>query len=140
MRMEGLQGGLLAVKLKYLDRWNHQRRQAADDYAISLGRSQLILPAEISHGRHVYHLYVVQADDRDGLRRQLAEAGVESGLHYPIPLHLQEAYRHLGYNKGAFPVTERLTDHILSLPIYPGISAEAIAHVAAEVQEICNVS
>jgi len=140
MRMEGLQGGILAVKLKYLDRWNRQRRQAADDYAISLGGSQLILPSEISYGRHVYHLYVVQADDRDGLRRQLAEAGVESGLHYPIPLHLQEAYRHLGYNKGAFPVTERLTDHILSLPIYPGISAEAIAHVAAEVQESCNVS
>jgi dTDP-4-amino-4,6-dideoxygalactose transaminase len=140
MRMEGLQGGILAVKLKYLDRWNHLRRLAADDYAISLGGSQLTLPAEMPYGRHVYHLYVVQADDRDGLRRQLAEAGVESGLHYPIPLHLQEAYRHLGYNKGAFPVTERVKDHILSLPIYPGITNEAIAQVAAEVQESCNVS
>jgi dTDP-4-amino-4,6-dideoxygalactose transaminase len=139
MRMEGLQGGILAVKLRYLDRWNDQRRQAAQHYANVLAGSQITLPTEMSYGRHVYHLFVVQTEDRDDLRHQLADAGVESGLHYPIPLHLQEAYRHLGYNKGDFPVTEKVKDHILSLPMYPGLANEAIEHVAAELQEICNV-
>jgi len=94
---------------------------------------------EAESRKHVYHLYVVQVDDRDELRRQLAEAGVESGIHYPIPLHLQKAYRHLGYREGDFPVTESVKDRILSLPMYPGISAEAIEQVAAELHESCNV-
>ncbi|WP_263357928.1 DegT/DnrJ/EryC1/StrS family aminotransferase [Acidicapsa ligni] len=140
MRMEGLQGGLLSVKLKYLDHWNNQRRQAARHYARLLAGSPITIPAEMDYGRHVYHLYVVQAVDRDGLRQQLADAGVESGLHYPTPLHLQEAYRHLGYKKGDFPITESVKDHILSLPIYPGIAPEAIEHVVAELQESCNVA
>jgi dTDP-4-amino-4,6-dideoxygalactose transaminase len=139
MRMEGLQGGILAVKLKYLDRWNDQRRQVAQYYAKALASTQLTVPVEMAYGRHVYHLFVVQADDRDGLRKRLSEAGVESGLHYPIPLHLQEAYRHLGYSKGDFPVTEKIKDRILSLPIYPGMATAAIDWMAAELQESCNV-
>ena len=140
MRMEGLQGGILTVKLKYLDIWNEQRRQAAHHYAKALADTQLVVPKEMSYGKHVYHLYVVQTNDRDALRQQLTDAGVESGLHYPIPLHLQKAYTHLGYGKGDFPVTEKMKDYILSLPIYPGMTNEAIQHVAAELQEICNVS
>lgn len=139
MRMEGLQGGILAVKLRFLDRWNEMRRQAAVQYAEVLSGTQVTLPVEVPYGRHVYHLYVVQSNDRDGLRQQLSDAGVESGLHYPIPLHLQHAYRHLGYQRGDFPVTERIKDRILSLPIYPGITREAIERVAAGVQESCNV-
>ena len=139
MRMEGLQGGFLSVKLKHLDWWNNQRRDAAHRYAEVLAGSSLVLPAEVEHRRHVYHLYVVQARDRESLRRQLAEAGVESGIHYPTPLHLQKAYRFLGYKEGDFPVTEALKDRILSLPMFPGISAEAIDQVAAELQESCNV-
>jgi dTDP-4-amino-4,6-dideoxygalactose transaminase len=139
MRMEGLQGGILAVKLQYLDRWNDQRREVAKHYAQALAGTSLTLPTEMDYGRHVYHLYVVQSDDRDELRRQLSSIEVETGLHYPIPLHLQEAYRYLGYSKGDFPVTERVKDRILSLPVYPGMSTAAVDFMANELQEICNV-
>ena len=139
MRMEGLQGGFLAVKLKYLDRWNAQRREVARHYSEVMADAQLSLPVEMSYGRHVYHLYVVQSEDRDTLRQQLTSAGIDTGLHYPIPLHLQEAFRYLNYSKGDLPVTERIKDRILSLPMYPGITADSINHVAAEVQEKCNV-
>jgi len=89
MRMEGLQGGILSVKLKYLDRWNDQRRMAAAEYHAALAGTELEVPAEMPYNRHVYHLYVVQSPKRDQLREQLTEAGIESGLHYPTPLHLQ---------------------------------------------------
>jgi dTDP-4-amino-4,6-dideoxygalactose transaminase len=139
MRLEGLQGGFLAVKLKYLDQWNDQRREAARYYAQVLANAPLELPIEMPDNKHVYHLYVVQSEDRDGLRQQLADLGIDTGLHYPIPLHLQEAFRYLHYSKGDLPVTERVKDRILSLPIYPGISTVAMDRVASEVQEICNV-
>lgn len=139
MRMEGLQGGILSVKLKYLDRWNDQRRQAAAEYGKALADTDVVVPTEMNYGRHVYHLYVIQSSNRDALRQQLTDAGIESGLHYPTPLHLQEAYRFLGYKEGDFPVTERVKSRILSLPIYPGIRSEAIDRVSAELRESCYV-
>lgn len=139
MRMDGIQGGILSVKLKYLDQWNNQRRSAAAQYDAALRDTDIKTPTVMDYGRHVYHLYVVQSDDRDALRESLSRAGIESGLHYPNPLHFQEAYRSLGYEKGDFPVTENLTKRILSLPMYPGIEPEAIARVAAEVRESCYV-
>lgn len=139
MRMEGLQGGFLAVKLKYLDRWNDERRAAAAAYDAALAETDLVTPVEMPYNRHVYHLYVVQSEKRDQLREQLAEAGIESGLHYPTPLHLQEAYRSLGYKQGDFPVTEGVKDRILSLPMYPGIQSDAIARVVSELKEGCYV-
>lgn len=138
-RMDGVQGGILSVKLKHLDRWNDQRREAAAFYDRALAESDVVSPLEVSSGRHVYHLYVIQSDNRDELRTRLAEAGVETGLHYPIPLHLQKAYHWLGYAEGDLPVTEKVKDRILSLPMYPGISAEAIDHVASEIMESCYV-
>ena len=139
MRMEGLQGGILSVKLQYLDRWNDQRRAAAAMYGAALVDSDIETPVELERNRHVYHLYVVQSNNRDELRESLSRLGIESGLHYPTPLHLQQAYRSLGYERGAFPVTERVASRIVSLPMYPGISAEAIEHVAAGVKECCYV-
>jgi len=139
MRMEGLQGGVLSVKLRYLDSWNEQRRQAAAIYDKALADSGIVTPTEMNYGRHVYHLYVVQSDNRNVLRQQLADAGIESGLHYPTPLHLQEAYRFLGYKEGSFPVTEKVRSRILSLPMYPGIHPDAIERVASELQESCHV-
>ncbi|MBW4028549.1 MAG: DegT/DnrJ/EryC1/StrS family aminotransferase [Acidobacteria bacterium] len=139
-RMDGLQGGILNVKLQHLDRWNDQRRAAAAIYDEVLQGLDVVRPIEMSYGRHVYHLYVIQCDGRDQLRASLQEAGVETGLHYPIPLHLQNAYRWLGYREGDLPVTERAKSRILSLPIYPGISAEAVRHVACAVMESCYVS
>jgi dTDP-4-amino-4,6-dideoxygalactose transaminase len=140
MRMDGIQGGILAVKLQHLDRWNEQRRQAAAQYREALAGTDVILPAEMPWGKHVYHLYVIQSDDRETLRHRLEEAGIESGLHYPIPLHLQEAYRSLGYQHGSFPVTETVVRRILSLPLYPGISTEAVTRVAEEIMETSNVA
>ncbi|MEO8726802.1 MAG: DegT/DnrJ/EryC1/StrS family aminotransferase [Acidobacteriaceae bacterium] len=132
LRMEGLQGGILAVKLAHLDRWNAQRREAAVLYGSLLEGSPLVRPAEASYGEHVYHLYVIQSDDRDGLRQQLNGAGIETGIHYPVPVHLQQAYRSCGYSRGDLPVTEMLAERILSLPMYPGISSGAVEKVAAE--------
>jgi len=139
LRMDGLQGGFLAVKLRYLDCWNDQRRCAASEFARGLATADITLPAEMSYSHHVYHLYVIQSENRDELRKLLADAGIESGLHYPIPLHLQEAYRFLGYHEGDFPVTEMIRTRILSLPIYPGISTEAVARVSSELLESCHV-
>jgi dTDP-4-amino-4,6-dideoxygalactose transaminase len=138
--MDGIQGGILSVKLRYLDLWNNQRRKAAATYDEALANTDVETPVEMAYNRHVYHLYVVQADNRDDLRRRLSEAGIESGLHYPVPLHLQQAYRSLGYTEGAFPVTEKLKDRILSLPMYPGIQADCLERVVSELRENCYVS
>jgi dTDP-4-amino-4,6-dideoxygalactose transaminase len=134
-RMEGLQGAILALKLKHLDGWNDRRRLLAEQYNHLLAASGVITPVEMPYARHVYHLYVIQAANRDDLRRQLADQGVETGLHYPIPLHLQEAYRSLGYRAGDFPVSEQLAQRVLSLPIYPELSFEDVEYVASELLE-----
>jgi dTDP-4-amino-4,6-dideoxygalactose transaminase len=134
-RMEGVQGGMLAVKLGYLDSWNERRRTRAAKYRELLSDSGLVLPTEMPYARHVYHLYVVQAEDREFLREQLTKLGIETGLHYPIPLHLQEAYASLGYRPGDFPVAERLARRILSFPMHPYLTDEEIEYVASAILE-----
>jgi len=134
-RLEGLQGGILAVKLPHLDGWNDRRRVAAEHYDNLLSGNGIIPPVEMPYAHHVYHLYVIQADDREQLRKDLNAAGVETGLHYPGPLHLQEAYKFLGYTKGDFPVCERLADRILSLPMFPDITREQVEYVVSVVKE-----
>jgi dTDP-4-amino-4,6-dideoxygalactose transaminase len=134
-RMEGLQGGFLSVKLKHLDKWNQRRREAARRYGEALADSGVVLPAEMPYGEHVYHLYVIQAPDRAALRESLSAAGIETGLHYPVPLHLQEAYVDLGYTKGKFPVSERLSEHILSLPMHPYMNNSDIEQVTSVLSE-----
>jgi dTDP-4-amino-4,6-dideoxygalactose transaminase len=140
MRMEGIQGGILSVKLKYLDVWNDQRRRAAAAFNRALKDTSIETPTELAYSRHVYHLYVVQSDTRDALRQNLAQSGIETGLHYPTPLHLQEAYRFLNYKEGAFPVTEKVKSRILSLPMHPTIQSEAVERIAFELKESCYVS
>lgn len=134
-RLEGLQGGFLSVKLRHLDRWNSRRREVAKLYHELLSETSLGLPAEMGWGEHVYHLYVIQADDREALRQALNAAGIECGLHYPVPLHLQAAYADLGYEKGSFPVSEHLSSHILSLPMHPFITDEEVKRVASALVE-----
>lgn len=134
-RLEGLQGGFLTVKLPHLDGWNNERRQIASFYNEKLRDANLTLPVEMPYGKHVYHLYILQLDNRDEVKQQLAEKRIDTGLHYPVPLHLQDAYRDLGYKKGDFPVSERLSQNILSLPMYPGLSIEAAEYVVSTLAE-----
>lgn len=134
-RMEGIQGAVLAVKLPHLDAWNDRRRALAKRYNERLAGQGIVLPKEEAHSRHVYHLYVIQAEDREALRDHLAQRGIETGLHYPVPLHQQEAYASLGYHTGDFPVTEQATQHIVSLPMYPDMSLEAVDYVSDAIIE-----
>ena len=134
-RLEGLQGGFLSVKLRHLDSWNARRREVAKLYHELLSETSLGLPVEMGWGEHVYHLYVIQADDREALRQALNAAGIECGLHYPVPLHLQAAYADLGYEKGRFPVSEHLSSHMLSLPMHPYITDEEVKRVASVLVE-----
>jgi len=134
-RMEGIQGAVLATKLKHLDKWNDQRRALGEQYHERLAGGPFVLPVETLESRHVYHLYVVQTKDRDAIREYLTQRGIETGLHYPIPLHLQEAYKSLGYRAGDFPVTERLAKDMVSLPMFPELSLEAISFVGAALLE-----
>lgn len=137
LRLEGLQGGFLMVKLPHLENDNNRRREAAAAYNHLLedSGSGVVVPAVMPDARHIYHLYVIQANERDALKQHLAEQGIETGLHYPVPLHLQQAYASLGYKAGDFPVCESLASRILSLPMFPTITRQQIEYVCSAVME-----
>jgi dTDP-4-amino-4,6-dideoxygalactose transaminase len=122
-RLDTIQAGMLRVKLRRLAQWNEQRRECARQYQDLLGSAYaaIKIPHEPSWAKSIYHLYMVRVQNRDQIQKQLAEAGIGTGIHYPIPLHLQKAYSNLGYTKGDFPVCERVTAEILSLPMFPGL-------------------
>ncbi len=135
-RLDALQCAILDIKLKKLDEWNNRRRQVAAWYQERLGRDErLVLPAVPAGREHVYHLYVIRVSERERVMKQLAARGVACGLHYPIPLHLQTAYRHMGYRKGDLPVTEMLADSILSLPMFPHMTEDMVDFVCSALQE-----
>ena len=134
-RMDSFQGAVLGVKLKYLDSWNEMRRKWASLYNESLSSLDIIPPYEAEYGRHIYHLYVIRVKDRDRLRKFLLEKGIETGIHYPIPIHLQKAYRERRKQNGSFPITETLSREILSLPIYPELTEEKVLSVVNGIQE-----
>jgi dTDP-4-amino-4,6-dideoxygalactose transaminase len=136
-RLDALQAGFLTVKLPYLDLWNQQRRAAAqwyhDRFAAAADRVRVI--RELPNVSGAYHLYVICVSDRDRLRGYLASLNIGTGIHYPVPLHLQEAYKKLGYRCGDFPVTERLASTILSLPMFPQLQVEQQQCVADTILE-----
>ncbi len=133
-RMDGIQGAVLRVKLKVLDRSNAARRSHARLYENRLGnREDLITPKEAEYGTHVYHVYAVRVKGRDQLQRALTDRGIASAIHYPIPIHLQEAYGHLKLGRGSFPVAERCAEEFLSLPMFPELTPEQIEVVVREV-------
>ena len=139
-RLDSLQAGLLSVKLRHLAEWNHQRQDAAARYNEMLSSAdRVITPHCPSWSRPVHHLYVVRVADREGLQKHLAEAKIDTGIHYPIPLHLQEAYKAFGFKNGDFPVTEKVALEILSLPMYPQLQAEAQSRVVQKIQEFAAV-
>jgi dTDP-4-amino-4,6-dideoxygalactose transaminase len=134
-RMDGIQGAVLGVKLSHLEGWTNARRRHAARYSQLLdGVGDLILPVEAAGRKHVYHLYVVQSNHRDALQQYLHELGIGTGFHYPVPLHLQEAYAHLGYGKGRFPVTEQVASRGISLPMFAELSENQIQYVADSIK------
>ena len=140
-RLDAIQAGVLRIKLKRLDDWNKLRRQNAAYYTELLSEvPSVTLPVEAKFAGSVYHLYVILIDDRDGLQNHLNSKGVASGLHYPLPLHLQKAYDHLGYNKGDFPIAENIADRLLSLPMFPELTREQIEYVVESIKEFINRS
>jgi len=128
-RLDTLQAAVLRVKLPHLDRWNALRRRHAAAYDIRL-RDRVATPSVSADVEHIFHLYVVESDDRDRLQTRLHERGVETAIHYPVPAHLQEACAPLGYELGDFPATERAAARILSLPMYPELTEPQIDYVA----------
>ena len=134
-RLEGIQGAVLSVKLNHLDVWNDNRRKNADLYRKYLGGTSVKVPEEMSYAKPVYHLFVVRVKDREKLMDFLKQKGIFTGIHYPIPNHLQNAYSFLGYKKGSFPVTEGCMDEILSLPMFPELTEEQIKYTADCIKE-----
>jgi len=130
-RMDSFQGAVLGIKLKYLDEWNTARKDIAQLYTELLKDSSYKLPAHVSDSKCVWHCYVIETPERDRVRSALQDVGIQSAVHYPVPIHLQKAYAHLGYRTGDLPVTEALCGHCLSLPIYPELSREKISRVAS---------
>lgn len=147
-RMEAIQGAVLGVKLKYLDGWINERRRVAKKYYDNLKDVEEIkLPKEMEYAKHVYHLFVIQVRSlkaevrskrRDELQKFLSENGISTGLHYPIPLHLQPCFEHLGYKKGDFPVSEELSEQGLSLPMFPELTDEQIEYVCTTIRKFFN--
>jgi dTDP-4-amino-4,6-dideoxygalactose transaminase len=139
-RMDGVQGAVLGVKLRHLEAWTEARRRNAAEYARRLADTSVKPLSARRDVRHVYHLYVVRLQQRDVWRDRLNEAGVQTGVHYPIPVHLQPAYRDLGYNAGDFPVCEQASREVLSLPMFPELTAEQIATVASALRTSVGVA
>ncbi len=136
-RMDGLQGAVLSVKLKYLDKANDGRRRVAARYnQLLAGTPGLTLPVEASYGRHIYHVYPLRVANRDTILKKLGEHGISAGIHYPVPVHLQNAYSNLGYKKGDFPVSEACGDSFLSLPMYPELTDVQIDAVVAALKAV----
>ena len=134
-RMDGIQGAVLRIKLQHLAANNEKRRAHAKAYNDSLaGIRGLQLPNVAPYGKSVYHLYVVRVKDRNELSKKLGARGVSTALHYPVPIHLQQAYASLGLKRGAFPVAERCADEVLSLPMFPELTSQQIQHVIQEVK------
>lgn len=135
-RLDGIQGAVLNVKLKYLQAWNDARRKHAQDYTAGLSEvKEVVVPQEADYTRHVYHIYAIRVNDRDKLMAHLNEKDIACGIHYPVPVHLQDAYRFLKKGKGSFPVAEKCAEQYLSLPMFAELSDEQVAYVVEQIKE-----
>jgi len=135
-RLDEVQAAILRVKLPHLDSWNTMRRTCARHYDQQFAEiDQVVTPQEQPYAKHVYHLYVIRVRDRDGLQRWLKSHGVSTGVHYPVPSHLQEACSAYGYLAGSLPVTEAFADQVLSLPMYPELTVDQISYVCQTIRD-----
>jgi dTDP-4-amino-4,6-dideoxygalactose transaminase len=132
-RLDAIQCGILRIKLRHLSDWNEKRRQNASLYTQHL-KLDSIPPYEPEWTKAVYHLYVIRIQKRDELQKYLSENGINTGLHYPIPLHLQNAYRKSRLRNGSYPITEKVSDQILSLPMFPNLTGEQIEYVSQKIK------
>ncbi|RCW86930.1 dTDP-4-amino-4,6-dideoxygalactose transaminase [Halanaerobium sp. DL-01] len=135
-RMDSIQAAVLRIKLKYLDQWTDMRIKNAEKYDELLKDEDIITPFVRDNSKHVYHLYIVRVNNRDELKNDLESNNISVGIHYPIPLHLQPAYNYLNYERGDFPVSETLSEEILSLPMWPEINDNAIISVGEKINEL----
>ena len=139
-RLDAIQAAVLRIKLKRLQGWNRSRRNNAALYTERLQDVPgITLPVEAEFAESVYHLYVILADNRDGLQKFLSEKGIATGLHYPLPLHLQKAYARLGHKKGDFPIAEHTAECLLSLPMYPELTEQQIDYVCSSIKEFLGI-
>jgi dTDP-4-amino-4,6-dideoxygalactose transaminase len=132
--MEGIQGAVLRVKLGYLDGWTEARRRHAALYNVLLAASGVKTPVEAAYARHVYHVYAIRSSVRDNLQKALNAREIQTGIHYPVPVHLQPAYADLGYGSEDLPVTEQAAAELLSLPMFPELTEAQIETVVAAVR------
>jgi dTDP-4-amino-4,6-dideoxygalactose transaminase len=139
-RMEAIQGAVLGVKLGHLDDWNAARRRHAAVYARELADSGVRLLEEPGGCRSVYHVFPLFSEQRDELREHLHANGISTGIHYPIPVHMQPGFNHLGYKEGNLPETERVCREVLSLPMYPELPSETVMQIADAVRQFCRQS
>jgi len=136
-RMDGLQGAILSVKLKRLAHWNEARRKNAQLYNELLSNVDgVFIPREADYAKHIYHIYAIRVQNRDALINALAEKGISCGIHYPVPVHLQEAYHFLELGKGSFPIAEKCAEELVSLPMYPELTKEQIEYVTRQIKNI----
>ncbi len=134
-RMDGFQGAVLGVKLKYLDKWIELRRKNAKLYNQLLEKTNIVIPHEAEYAKHVYYLYVIKVKDRDKLQSHLQKEGIATGLHYPIPIHLQNSYKYLNILEGSYPVSESYVKEILSLPMYAELNENQVRYIVSAIQD-----
>jgi dTDP-4-amino-4,6-dideoxygalactose transaminase len=140
-RMDGIQAAVLRVKLRHLDKGNQLRRAHAQQYARAFqGIDELVPPIQAPYAEHVYHVYAIRVQERDKLMQLLGGKGIGCGIHYPVPVHRQEAYSSLGYGTGSFPVAERTADEFVSLPMFPELTPAQVNRVAETVKEIVSAA
>jgi dTDP-4-amino-4,6-dideoxygalactose transaminase len=139
-RLEGLQGAILRVKLRHLDAWTTARRSHAARYGDLLKPLPLCMPQAMPYARHVYHVYTIRSEVRDHLKDNLMKREIHTGIHYPIPIHLQPAYAYLGYSRGSFPAAERACGEVLALPIYPEMSGNQLEEVVGALTQSCGAA
>lgn len=136
-RMDGIQGAILNVKLKHLSKWNEARRENAKKYDEALsGITGITLPKEANYNKHVYHIYAIRVKNREIFRRELEQKDIQTGIHYPIPVHFQKAYLHLKLGEGSFPIAEKCSNELISLPMFPELNGDQVNYVSNTIKSL----
>lgn len=133
-RLDAIQAAILSVKLKEIDSWNSKRREIVELYNEALQNSDLVTPVAKDYNDHVYHMYILQSENREEVLAKLKEAGIATGVYYPVPLHLQKVYKNLGYKEGDMPVSEYLSHRTFAIPVYPELTKEQIDYIISKIK------